>query len=150
MKPHTMRNAGRRLTLALLAVAVLSGVGETFPTDTLPPSAWGYLIGHWTQLTHAALGLLVLADAAIVLARSTRPKAVLRNWFLPLLGLLLIALAVVAGVSYVLLRQPDAALGYMTAGWLGAEVVYLLIWVRARGALRATAAHRPAVPNSMP
>jgi hypothetical protein len=123
----------------LLAVAILSGLGGTFPTETSPPSAWRHLIRHWNQLAHAALGLLVLADAALLLIRSRR-KPVLRDWLLPFLGFLLVALAVAAGVFYVSLRQPGAALGYMTAGWLGAEVVYLLIWIRARGALRAAAA----------
>jgi hypothetical protein len=114
-----------------------------------PPSAWRHLIGHWNQFAHAAFGFLVLADAAILLIRSIRLELVPRRWLLPLLGLLLVALTVVAGMSYVLLRQPGAALGYMTAGWLGAEVVYLLLWVRARGALRATAA-APSIPGSAP
>lgn len=126
---RALRSAARRLTLALLVVAVLSGVGMTFPQGAGAAQAWRFLLGQWTDLAHAVLGVAVLIDASVLLARVARPPAT-RAWALPLLGVASVAVAVGAGIAYVSLRQPGAALGWMTAGWLAAQTVYLVVWVR--------------------
>jgi hypothetical protein len=131
------RNAARRVTVALLLVAVLAGIGTTFPRDVDAAEAGRVLLSQWAHLAHAVLGVAVLIDAAVLATRALRPPAS-RGWVLPLLGLVSVLVAVAAGVAYVSLRQPGGALGWMTAGWLAAQTVFVVVWVRAHRALTAT------------
>src|SRR6476660_5427592 len=73
------RNAARRVMVALLLVAVLAGIGTTFPRDVDAAEAGRVLLSQWAHLAHAVLGVAVLIDAAVLATRALRPPAS-RGW----------------------------------------------------------------------
>jgi hypothetical protein len=87
-------------------------------------------ITHPTILLHivAATVSLVLAFAMLVLAVRNRD----RSWIiLSVTGLAFVVLAFASGEDYVMTLR-KSALGYMSAGWLGAIVTYGVGWYLGR------------------
>lgn len=99
------------LLLELVAVAVLAGLGPAFPSRVDAHAGWSFLGTHAFELTHALLGVVVLAQA-LWLTAVADAKAV------PGVILLGVVVAVASGGAYVSSRQPGVALGLMTLGWL--------------------------------
>ena len=128
---RTVRPLGRRLVLELVALAVLAGVGATFPRDVDAGTAWGFLVRHWNSVGHAVLGTVILVEALVFLIRTGR-QATPSIRVLAVIGLACVALSLASGIGYLTLHQPDTALTLKTIGWLGAVTAYSTVWVRSR------------------
>ena len=135
MTDRAVRNACRRLVLELFLVVLLAGVPVDFPRHVTTGHAWGFLVRHPSLLAHVVIGTLVLAEACVLMVRMAGASG--RRWpVLAGLGLLCSAVAVVGGVVYVSARQGDAALTWMTVGWLGALGTFAVGWWLGRRAIR--------------
>jgi cytochrome bd-type quinol oxidase subunit 2 len=138
MTDRAVRNACRRLVLELVVVVLLAGIPVDFPRHVATGHAWDFLVRHPSLLAHVVIGTVVLAEACVLMVRmvgdSRRRLQVLAG-----LGLLFSVVAVAGGVVYVSARQGDAALSWMTIGWLGAVVTFAVGWWLGRRALRREA-----------
>ena len=138
MTDRAVRNACRRLVLELLLVVLLAGAPVDFPRTVAAGRAWGFLGRHPSLLAHAVVGTLILVEACALAMRTASASG--RRWpVLAGLGLICSAVAVGGGVVYVSARQTDAALTWMTAGWLGALGTFAVGWWLGRRAVRAPA-----------
>jgi hypothetical protein len=132
MASRQPRRLATLLTVELPVVASLAGFGPGFPRDVPSGTAWRFLGSHGFVLVHAVLGLVVLAQAVLLVAVSTRR-------LLPMVCLLGLILACAAGVAYVSAGQTGAALTSMTIGWVTALVAAVLHLVGLRHSLPARA-----------
>jgi cytochrome bd-type quinol oxidase subunit 2 len=141
------RNVCRRITIELIAVVLLAGVPVDFPRGTSAHSAWSFLLRHPSLLAHVLLGIVILGEAvsfmirAATSARSSPGRAPI---LLAALGAVFALVAVAGGAVYVSSGQHESSLTWMTAGWLGALVTFVIGWIRGRRALAAGTGARPA------
>lgn len=138
---HVIRNAARRLVAELAVIVVLVGLPIDFPRRVAASTAWSFLLRHPSELLHALLGAVVLAESAVLLVRTVRShEAPVWQRVVAPLGLLAVLTAVGSGVGYVDAHQADLALTLMSTGWLVAIVCYGVAWRRAGRALAAARA----------
>jgi hypothetical protein len=133
---RTLRNVSRRVVIELIVVVLLVGVPIDFPRSVPAGAAWSFLLRHPSALLHAAIGILVLAEAAILAVRVLAPRRPSRI-VLAGVGLGFTLLAFAAGIGYVGGGQSDTALTLMSTGWLAALVTYIVGWVAGRREMRA-------------
>ncbi|MCB0908500.1 MAG: hypothetical protein KDB63_15425 [Nocardioidaceae bacterium] len=120
------------LTIELVVVATLVGVGPTFPRDVPAGTAWSFLGSHALEAAHAGLGALVLIQAVVLVVSSRRSitSVVLAAG---------VATAVASGATYVSAGQADTPLTVMTLGWLVSLVAAVVGLARGRrGSVRET------------
>jgi hypothetical protein len=130
MTAKVQRTLAPALIVELVAVAVLAGLGPSFPSGVDTHAGWSFLSRHAFELAHALLGALVLVQA-LALTVAARAKLV------PTVILTGVVLAVASGAAYVSTRQPDAALVLMTVGWLVSLAAAIVEVVRQRRRLKA-------------
>jgi hypothetical protein len=130
MLAWTSRFSALALVVELVAVAVLAGLGPEFPAGVGASAGWSFLSTHVFELTHALLGLLVLAQAVIL-------TAVAQAKLVPAVILTGVVVAVASGAGYVSSGQPETALSLMTVGWLVSLTGAIVEAVRGRRRVRA-------------
>ena len=145
-----VRAGSRRLAVELGCLGLLALVATTLPPSSTPITGWDLMAPALAILGHVLLGLLVLAEAAILVVR-TRRVATRGHVSLPALGLAAVMVAVAAGAAFVV-GAPRADIRVaMGVGWLVALAAYVAQWRRTSMALRRLATLRardPLAPGS--
>ncbi len=120
------RNAARRVVSELLAIGVVLVAGTRLPLDDEPGTSWAFLAPVVLFVAHSCLGLIVLVDAARlvawadVLGGRARVQAAV--------GLGVCLLAVGAGVASLAGVWRDDVRPAMALTWVLGLAVYGRLW----------------------